>query len=116
LLQVDAALVQALHDQNFTIAVETNGTVVPPDGIDWLCVSPKAGSALVVRSGQELKLVYPQAGNHPEEFEQLHFEYHYLQPMDGPQATANTAAAIAYCQSHPQWRLSVQTHKLIGIR
>ncbi|PIT80397.1 7-carboxy-7-deazaguanine synthase [Limnohabitans sp. JirII-31] len=116
LLQVDAALVQALHDQNFTIAVETNGTVVPPDGIDWLCVSPKAGSALVVRSGQELKLVYPQAGNHPEEFEQLHFEHHYLQPMDGPLAAANTAAAIAYCQSHPQWRLSVQTHKLIGIR
>ena len=116
LLQVDAALVQALHDQNFTIAVETNGTVVPPDGIDWLCVSPKAGSALVVRSGQELKLVYPQAGNHPQEFEQLHFEHHYLQPMDGPLAAANTAAAIAYCQSHPQWRLSVQTHKLIGIR
>jgi 7-carboxy-7-deazaguanine synthase (Cx14CxxC type) len=116
LLQVDAALVQALHAQDFTIAVETNGTVLPPEGIDWLCVSPKAGSALVVRSGQELKLVYPQAGNHPEEFEQLHFEYHYLQPMDGPQATANTAAAIAYCQSHPQWRLSVQTHKLIGIR
>jgi 7-carboxy-7-deazaguanine synthase len=116
LLQVDAALVQALHDQNFTIAVETNGTVVPPDGIDWLCVSPKGGSALVVRSGQELKLVYPQAGNHPQEFEQLHFEHHYLQPMDGPLAAANTAAAIAYCQSHPQWRLSVQTHKLIGIR
>jgi 7-carboxy-7-deazaguanine synthase (Cx14CxxC type) len=116
LLQVDAALVQALHAQDFTIAVETNGTVLPPEGIDWLCVSPKAGSALVVRSGQELKLVYPQAGNHPEEFEQLHFEYHYLQPMDGPHATANTAAAIAYCQSHPQWRLSVQTHKLIGIR
>lgn len=116
LLQVDAALVQALHDQNFTIAVETNGTVVPPDGIDWLCVSPKAGSALVVRNGQELKLVYPQAGNHPQEFEQLHFEHHYLQPMDGPLAAANTAAAIAYCQSHPQWRLSVQTHKLIGIR
>lgn len=116
LLQVDAALVQALHDQNFTIAVETNGTVVPPDGIDWLCVSPKAGSALVVRSGQELKLVYPQAGNRPEEFERLHFEHHYLQPMDGPLAAANTAAAIAYCQSHPQWRLSVQTHKLIGIR
>ncbi|WP_408598368.1 7-carboxy-7-deazaguanine synthase [Limnohabitans sp.] len=116
LLQVDSALVQALHAQDFTIAVETNGTVLPPEGIDWLCVSPKAGSALVVRSGQELKLVYPQAGNHPEEFEQLHFEYHYLQPMDGPHATANTAAAIAYCQSHPQWRLSVQTHKLIGIR
>ena len=116
LLQVDAALVQALHDQHFTIAVETNGTVVPPDGIDWLCVSPKAGSALVVRNGQELKLVYPQAGNRPQEFEQLHFEHHYLQPMDGPLAAANTAAAIAYCQSHPQWRLSVQTHKLIGIR
>jgi 7-carboxy-7-deazaguanine synthase (Cx14CxxC type) len=116
LLQVDAALVQALHAQDFTIAVETNGTVLPPDGIDWLCVSPKAGSTLVVRSGQELKLVYPQAGHHPREFERLSFERHYLQPMDGPQAADNTAAAIAYCQSHPQWRLSVQTHKLIGIR
>ena len=116
LLQVDAALVQALHDQGFSIAVETNGTVLPPEGIDWLCVSPKAGSALVVYRGQELKLVYPQAGHHPHEFEQLHFEHHYLQPMDGPLARANTAAAIAYCQSHPQWRLSVQTHKLIGIR
>jgi 7-carboxy-7-deazaguanine synthase len=116
LLQVDAALVEALHDQAFSIAVETNGTVLPPEGIDWLCVSPKAGSALVVHRGQELKLVYPQAGHHPYEFEQLSFEHHYLQPMDGPLARANTAAAIAYCQSHPQWRLSVQTHKLIGIR
>lgn len=116
LLQVDTALIEALHALHFTIAVETNGTVQPPAGIDWLCVSPKAGSALVVHRGQELKLVYPQAGHHPYEFEQLSFEHHYLQPMDGPLARANTAAAIAYCQSHPQWRLSVQTHKLIGIR
>jgi 7-carboxy-7-deazaguanine synthase len=116
LLQVDPALVQALHDQDFIIAVETNGTVLPPEGIDWLCVSPKAGSTLVVLRGQELKLVFPQAGHPPQAFEHLRFEHHYLQPMDGPQAGANTSAAIAYCQSHPQWRLSVQTHKLIGIR
>jgi 7-carboxy-7-deazaguanine synthase (Cx14CxxC type) len=116
LLQVDTALVEALHALHFTIAVETNGTVRPPAGIDWLCVSPKAGSQQVVTSGQELKLVYPQATALPEQFAALDFENFYLQPMDGPLAAANTADAVAYCQNHPQWRLSVQTHKLIGIR
>lgn len=116
LLQVDAALVEALHHQGFTIAVETNGTVLPPAGIDWLCVSPKAGSTLVVKQGQELKLVYPQTEADPAQFAALDFEHFYLQPMDGPAARANTQAAIAYAQSHPQWRLSVQTHKMIGIR
>ena len=116
LLQVDTALVDALHALHFTIAVETNGTVLPPAGIDWLCVSPKAGSKQLVTSGQELKLVYPQATALPEQFAALDFENFYLQPMDGPLAAANTADAVAYCQNHPQWRLSVQTHKLIGTR
>ena len=116
LLQVDQALVDALHALNFTIAVETNGTVAPPKGIDWLCMSPKAGSECVVAQGQELKLVFPQTGAEPALFESLNFENFYLQPMDGPHAAANTAAAVAYCQAHPRWRLSVQTHKLIGIR
>jgi 7-carboxy-7-deazaguanine synthase (Cx14CxxC type) len=116
LLQVDEALVEALHAQGFTIAVETNGTVLPPKGIDWLCMSPKAGSQRVVETGQELKLVFPQVGAEPALYESLNFENFYLQPMDGPNAAANTAAAVAYCQAHPRWRLSVQTHKLIGIR
>ncbi len=116
LLQVDDALIDALHELNFKIAVETNGTVLPPAGIDWLCVSPKAGSERLVSSGQELKLVYPQPGAEPAQFESLNFDNFYLQPMDGPNAKANTAAAVAYCQAHPRWRLSLQTHKLIGIR
>jgi 7-carboxy-7-deazaguanine synthase (Cx14CxxC type) len=116
LLQVDEALVEALHAFGFTIAVETNGTVLPPKGIDWLCMSPKAGSQRVVETGQELKLVFPQVGAEPALYEALNFENFYLQPMDGPNAAANTAAAVAYCQAHPRWRLSVQTHKLIGIR
>jgi len=116
LLQVDETLVDALHAQGFTIAVETNGTVAPPKGIDRLCMSPKAGSQRVVDTGQELKLVFPQAGAEPTLYESLDFEHFYLQPMDGPNAAANTAAAVAYCQAHPRWRLSVQTHKLIGIR
>ena len=116
LLQVDQALVDALHALHFTIAVETNGTVSPPKGIDWLCMSPKAGSQRVVAEGQELKLVFPQVGAEPALYESLNFEHFYLQPMDGPNAAANTAAAVAYCQAHPRWRLSVQTHKLIGIR
>ncbi len=116
LLQVDAALVDALHAFNFKIAVETNGTVLPPAGIDWLCVSPKAGSKQLVTGGQELKLVFPQRGADPGQFSALNFDNFYLQPMDGPAAVANTAAAVAYCQQHPQWRLSLQTHKLIGIR
>jgi 7-carboxy-7-deazaguanine synthase len=116
LLQVDAALVDALHALHFKIAVETNGTVLPPAGIDWLCVSPKAGSKQLVTQGQELKLVFPQLGSDPGQFSTLNFDNFYLQPMDSPAAAANTAAAVAYCQKHPQWRLSVQTHKLIGIR
>ncbi len=116
LLQVDGALLQALHERGFTIAVETNGTVLPPEGIDWLCVSPKAGSQLLVKHGQELKLVFPQEHADPMQFVALNFQHFYLQPMDGPAAQANTQAAIAYAQSHPQWRLSVQTHKMIGIR
>jgi 7-carboxy-7-deazaguanine synthase len=116
LLQVDTALIDALHAQQFTIAVETNGTVEPPPGIDWLCMSPKAGSQRVVTAGQELKLVFPQAGAEPALYESLNFEHFYLQPMDGPQAAANTAAAVAYALAHPRWRLSVQTHKMIGIR
>jgi 7-carboxy-7-deazaguanine synthase (Cx14CxxC type) len=116
LLQLDTALVKQLHLRGFRVAVETNGTVVPPAGIDWLCVSPKLGSELVVQSGQELKLVYPQDGGAPEQFAHLAFENFYLQPMDGPRQAKNTEAAIAYCQQHPQWSLSLQTHKLIGIR
>lgn len=116
LLQVDTPLVEALHQRGFRIAVETNGTVLPPPGIDWLCVSPKLGSTLVVQAGQELKLVYPQEGGDPQQFAHLAFENFYLQPMDGPQQRHNTEAAITYCQQHPQWNLSLQTHKMIGIR
>ncbi|MBK3665175.1 7-carboxy-7-deazaguanine synthase [Bradyrhizobium diazoefficiens] len=116
LLQVDAALVEALHARGFEIGVETNGTVVPPDGLDWVCVSPKAGSELVLKRGHELKLVYPQALAAPETFEGLPFERFSLQPMDGPEVAENTARAIDYCLRHPQWRLSVQTHKSLGIR
>lgn len=116
LLQVDAALVDALHAQGFEIAVETNGTVAAPAGIDWICMSPKAGTTLVQTSGQELKLVYPQPGLMPPAVEHLDFRHFLLQPMDGPRCESNTAAAIAYCQRHPQWRLSIQTHKLLNIR
>ena len=116
LLQVDAALTTALHAQGYEIAVETNGTVAAPAGIDWLCMSPKAGNATVVTRGQELKLVFPQPGLDPAQFEALDFEHFCLQPMDGPLLRQNTQAAVAYCQAHPHWRLSVQTHKWIGIR
>ena len=116
LLQVDAALTTALHAQGFEIAVETNGTVAAPAGIDWLCMSPKAGNATVVTRGQELKLVFPQPDLDPAQFEALDFEHFCLQPMDGPLLRQNTQAAVAYCQAHPLWRLSVQTHKWIGIR
>lgn len=116
LLQVNESLISALHARGFTIAVETNGTIPPPSGIDWVCVSPKAGAKLVVRTGHELKLVFPQAGAHPKEFTDLSFDNFYLQPMDGPNVLENTAKAISFCQSHPHWSLSVQTHKLIGIR
>jgi len=116
LLQVDADLVDALHARSFEIAVETNGTVAPPPGIDWLCVSPKADAPLAVRRGDELKLVYPQAEAMPERFVDLDFAHFLLQPMGGPALAENTAAAIAYCMAHPQWRLSVQAHKVVGIR
>ena len=115
LLQVDGPLINAMHALGFEIAVETNGTIPAPDGLDWICVSPKADAELAQLSGQELKLVYPQAGVDPERFEGLDFERWFLQPMDGPDHKANTEAAIAYCLSHPRWRLSVQTHKYIGI-
>jgi 7-carboxy-7-deazaguanine synthase len=115
LLQVDEALIAALHAEHFEIAVETNGTVVPPAGLDWICVSPKAGSTVVVTQGHELKLVYPQPTARPEQFEGLGFQEFLLQPMDGPAREANTAAAVAYCLAHPRWRLSLQTHKMLGI-
>jgi 7-carboxy-7-deazaguanine synthase (Cx14CxxC type) len=115
LLQVDAALIVALHARGFSIAVETNGTIAAPEGIDWICVSPKADAPLAQTRGQELKLVYPQPGVDPARFERLAFERFLLQPLDGPEQAANTRAAIAYCLAHPRWRLSVQTHKFLGI-
>lgn len=115
LLQLDAAAVLALHAHGFEIAVETNGTQLPPDGIDWICVSPKVGAPLVLTRGNELKLVYPQEGGEPERFAGLDFEQFFLQPMDGPYRERNTELALAYCLAHPQWRLSIQTHKLLGI-
>jgi 7-carboxy-7-deazaguanine synthase (Cx14CxxC type) len=115
LLQADAALLEALHARGFAIALETNGTLPAPPGIDWVCVSPKADAALALTAGQELKLVYPQAGVDPARFEHLAFERFSLQPMDGPDRAAATEAAIAYCLEHPRWRLSLQTHKYLGI-
>ena len=115
LLQLDASLIAALHERAFEIAVETNGTIAAPEGVNWLCVSPKAGSTLVQRSGDELKLVYPQAEADPAEFELLIFRHFFLQPMDGPKREANTALALRYCLDHPQWRLSLQTHKFLGL-
>ncbi|QDL96192.1 7-carboxy-7-deazaguanine synthase [Rhodopseudomonas palustris] len=116
LLQLDGELIAALHTRGFAIGVETNGTIEPPDGIDWLCVSPKAGAELRIRRGDELKLVYPQPGAMPEQFAALDFKRFSLQPMDGPERDDNTTRAIAYCLMHPQWRLSLQTHKITGIR
>jgi 7-carboxy-7-deazaguanine synthase len=115
LLQMDSDVVHALHAQGFEIAIETNGTQMPPDGIDWICVSPKVGAPLVLTSGNELKLVYPQPGGEPERYADLAFEQFFLQPMDGPERERNTELALAYCLAHPQWRLSIQTHKLLGI-
>jgi 7-carboxy-7-deazaguanine synthase (Cx14CxxC type) len=115
LLQLDPALVDALHAAGFSIALETNGTLAAPAGVDWICVSPKADAPLAQVTGQELKLVYPQAGVDPARFEQLAFERFSLQPMDGPDRDAATRAAIAYCLAHPRWRLSLQTHKYLGI-
>lgn len=115
LLQLDEPLIAALHGAGFEIAVETNGTIAPPPGIDWLCVSPKAGAALSATRGNELKLVFPQIGAEPSRFESLAFDHLLLQPMDGPAREANTQAAVQYCLAHPHWRLSLQTHKLLGI-
>ena len=116
LLQLDADLVAAFHARGFEVAVETNGTQVPPDGIDWICVSPKARAPLALTRGDELKLVYPQEDAMPERFSALEFRHFFLQPMDGPDAAGNTQRALAYCLANPQWRLSIQTHKLLGIR
>jgi 7-carboxy-7-deazaguanine synthase len=115
LLQLDDALIAALHGRGFSLALETNGTIAAPEGVDWVCVSPKAQAPVVQSRGQELKLVYPQPGVDPARFEHMAFERFLLQPMDGPALAANTQAAIAYCLAHPRWRLSVQTHKHLGI-
>lgn len=116
LLQVNEDLIFALHDRGFRIAIETNGTIRAPAGIDWICVSPKSATRLEITSGNELKLVYPQSGAPPEGFAHLAFDNFLLQPMDGPDRIANTRQAISYCLTHPRWRLSVQTHKQLGIR
>lgn len=115
LLQLDEPLIAALHDRGFEIAVETNGTLLPPSGVDWICMSPKAGSETVLRHGNELKLVYPQPGAEPERFAEFDFQHFYLQPMDGPDQAANADLAVQYCLRHPQWHLSLQTHKYLGI-
>ena len=116
LLQLDEAALTALHARGFRVAIETNGTLPAPEGIDWVCVSPKAEQPLAIQRGDELKLVYPQRDAPPERFERLEFRHFFLQPMDGPERDANTRAAIDYCLRHPRWRLSIQSHKIIGIR
>ena len=116
LLQLDAPLIDALHNLGFEIAIETNGTLEAPPGIDWICMSPKAGAPIKQRTGHELKLVYPQQGITPTELERLKFKHFFLQPMDGPAVQQNTKLAADYCLEHPRWRLSLQTHKLLGIR
>ena len=115
LLQIDQDLIDALHERGFEIAVETNGTVEAPEGLDWVCVSPKAGAPLVQTTGDELKLVFPQANAEPHTFENLAFRHFFLQPMDGPYREVNTELAVRYCMEHPKWRLSLQTHKMLGI-
>lgn len=115
LLQLDAPAVEALHAAGFEVAVETNGTRLAPPGLDWVCLSPKAKAPVVLRTGNELKLVYPQPGVDPDDFSGLTVQHRFLQPMDGPRLRENTAAAAAYCLAHPAWRLSLQTHKLIGL-
>jgi 7-carboxy-7-deazaguanine synthase len=116
LLQVDESLISELHRRDFEVAVETNGTRPAPRSLDWICVSPKAGAPLVQTTGNELKLVYPQDNAPPEKFEHLDFRHFFLQPMDGTETAANTERAIEYCLRHPRWRLSIQTHKLVGLR
>ena len=116
LLQIDDALISAIHAAGFSMAIETNGTKAAPDAIDWICVSPKAGAPLIQTSGNEIKLVFPQPGAMPDRFESLEFDHFFLQPMDGPAIAENTSAAVAYCMKHPRWRLSLQIHKQLGIR
>lgn len=116
LLQLDAELVSAFHDKGFEVAIETNGTLPVPDGVDWVCLSPKANTEIVVESGDELKIVFPQAGAEPEKYEHLNFKHFFLQPMDSPQLEENTRACVAYCLSHPKWKLSLQTHKYLNIK
>lgn len=116
LLQLDAAAIEALHARGFEVAVESNGTQPAPAGLDWICVSPKAEAELVLKAGHELKLVFPQETAPPEKFESLRFDHFFLQPMDGPDVERNTRLALDYCLAHPRWRLSLQTHKLLGIR
>nr|AUN35530.1 queuosine biosynthesis QueE radical SAM [uncultured bacterium] len=116
LLQLDEAAIVALHRRGFRVAIETNGTIEPPAGIDWVCVSPKAAAPLAIGRGDELKLVFPQPEAPPERFEALDFAHFFLQPMDGPDRGAHTRDAVAYCLAHPRWRLSLQSHKMIGIR
>jgi 7-carboxy-7-deazaguanine synthase len=115
LLQLDRALVEELHRRNFEVAVETNGTQLPPSGVDWICVSPKVGAELVLQKGDELKLVFPQENSNPEQYETLQFKWLFLQPMDGLERERNTRLAMNYCLEHPQWRLSLQTHKVLQI-
>lgn len=115
LLQLDEELISAFHEVGLEVAVETNGTVEAPAGLDWICMSPKAGAPLLLTSGHELKLVFPQPGAEPDRFEHLAFSHFYLQPMDGPELARNTAMCIDYCRAHPRWKLSLQTHKLTGI-
>jgi organic radical activating enzyme len=116
LLQLDRQAIDAFHRTGFEVAIETNGTKQPPDGIDWICVSPKAGAHTILRRGDELKLVFPQRGAPPEDFADWEFRHFFLQPMDGPCLEENTRLAVEYCLAHPQWRLSLQTHKTLGLR
>jgi len=115
LLQLDEKMVKAFHAKRFEIAIETNGTKIPPKGIDWICISPKAGADLILKKGNELKLVFPQPGAEPHLFEDLDFEHFFIQPMDGPQTIENTKSSIDFCLKNPKWRLSLQTHKLLNI-
>lgn len=116
LLQMNEDFVRELHERGFEIAIETNGTLTPPSGIDWICVSPKANADLVLRRGHELKLIFPQAGAPPERYDALDFAHFFLQPMDGPHRELNTQLAVRYCLEHPKWRLSLQTQKMLGIK
>ncbi|MFA5323692.1 MAG: 7-carboxy-7-deazaguanine synthase [Smithella sp.] len=116
LLQIDARLLASLHERGFEVAVETNGTILPPEGIDWICVSPKTGAQLLLNSGQELKLVFPQEGAEPEKYAMLIFQHYFLQPLDVPDLEINTRQTLEYVLSHPQWRLSLQLHKILNIK